>query len=400
MISTIEEALSDLRKGKLIIVCDDEDRENEGDFVGIAEVITAEQINFMAKFGRGLICAPISADFAAKLDLNLATKQNVGTNDTNFTDSVDHVSVTTGISAYERAVSIQKLVSSDAAPSDFRRPGHIFPLISKDGGVLVRAGHTEAATDLARMAGFKEGGVICEIMSDDGSMARMPELIEIAARHDLKIVTIKDLIEYRLLNDSLIKREIEIDLPTDFGAFRLYGYSTTVDNHLHLAIVKGDLTSFDSTPTLVRVHSECLTGDVFMSCRCDCGPQLEKSLSIIDENKSGVLLYMRQEGRGIGLLNKLKAYKLQEEGFDTVEANLKLGFPDDLRDYGIGAQILRDLGVKSIDLLTNNPRKIVGLEAYGLKVSSRRPIEVPSNQDNLRYLHTKKSKLGHLLDNL
>lgn len=398
MFNTIEEAISDLKQGRLIVVCDDENRENEGDIIGAAEVITADQINFMAMYGRGLICTPISKSIAERLDLGLATKRNVAANDTNFTDSVDSVEVTTGISAVERALTIKKLIDPLSTSSSFRRPGHVFPLISVDGGVLVRAGHTEAATDLAKLAGFAEAGVICEIMNDDGTMARLPQLHEFAIKHGLKLITIKDIIEYRFAHDKLVNCEVIVDMPTDFGHFKLHAYESKVDRSLHLAIVKGEVNGIDNV--LVRVHSECFTGDVLHSQRCDCGSQLEKSLSMIEAEGHGVVLYMKQEGRGIGLLNKLKAYSLQEKGYDTVEANRMLGFDDDLRQYGIGAQILSDLGLSNIRLLTNNPRKIVGLEGYGLKVVDRIPIIIDPVPANLEYLKTKKNKLGHLFDSI
>lgn len=395
MFHSIEEALEDLKNGKMVIVCDDEDRENEGDFVMLAEFATPEAVNFMAKEGRGLICAPITDDLAQKLDLRPMTEVNTDTNGTAFTISIDHVRTTTGISAFERSDTIISLLDEDAKPADFKRPGHIFPLIAKGGGVLRRAGHTEAAIDLARLAGGKEAGVICEIMNEDGTMARVPQLKEFSKRFDLKLITIQSLIEYRLIHDSLVKREAEIELPTEYGNFRAVGYTSIADGNEHIALVKGEIK--EENPTLVRVHSECLTGDVFGSCRCDCGPQLEAALKHIEANGNGILLYMRQEGRGIGLMNKLKAYKLQEEGYDTVEANHKLGFKDDLRDYGVGAQILRDLGVRKMHLLTNNPRKIAGLKGYGLEILERIPIQMPTKEENKHYLQTKQQKLGHLL---
>ncbi len=391
----IEDAIYDLMRGKVIIVVDDEDRENEGDLIALADKATPEVINFMIREARGLLCVPITQERAEALDLPPMVSHNTDYHGTAFTVSVDHVSTTTGISAPERSLSVKALIDPDAKGTDFRRPGHIFPLIAKEGGVLRRAGHTEAAVDLARMCGSVPAAVICEVIKEDGTMARLPDLEIFAQQHSLKLITIKDLIHYRNEKEKLVHREIEVRMPTDFGTFNAIAYTNEVDNKEHVAFVKGKIDS--SQPVLVRVHSECLTGDVFHSHRCDCGPQLEAALRQIDEAGSGVLLYMRQEGRGIGLINKLRAYSLQEQGLDTVEANIKLGFAPDLRDYGIGAQILKDIGVRDIRLLTNNPRKIKGLEGYGLNVVERVPIQMMENEDNTGYLHTKKTKLGHLL---
>lgn len=395
MFDPIEEAIYELMQGKVVIVCDDEDRENEGDFVAIAEKTTPEVINFMVTHGRGLVCTPITEDRAKELDLVPMVDHNTDPHGTAFTVSIDHHTTTTGISAHERSDTVLALVDDQTKKHHFKRPGHIFPLIAKNGGVLRRAGHTEAAVDLARLSGAKPAGVICEIMNEDGSMARVPELRKIADEHDLKMITIKDLISYRHRKDKLVKQEVEIKLPTVFGDFRAIGYTDVLEGKESVALVKGKIR--EGEPTLVRVHSECLTGDVFGSNRCDCGPQLHAALAQIEQEGSGILLYMRQEGRGIGLMNKLKAYKLQEEGYDTVEANEKLGFGPDLRDYGIGAQILRDLGVTQMKLLTNNPRKITGLKGYGLEVVDRVAIQMPHNVDNERYLRTKTEKLGHML---
>lgn len=392
----IEEAIYDLMLGKVVIVVDDENRENEGDFIALAEKATPDVINFMITEGRGLVCVPITSERAEELDLPPMVTRNTDYHGTAFTVSIDHMDTTTGISAHERSRTIKAMIDNKTKAQEFRRPGHIFPLIAKKGGVLRRAGHTEAAVDLARMCGSYEAAVICEVIKEDGSMARLPDLHEIAQKHDLKLITIKDLIQYRNEKEKLIKREVEVKMPTDFGSFQAIAYSNIVDQKEHVALVKGKIEGTD--PVLVRVHSECLTGDVFHSHRCDCGPQLAAALSQIDEAGAGVLLYMRQEGRGIGLINKLKAYKLQEQGLDTVDANLKLGFAADLRDYGIGAQILKDIGVRKIKLLTNNPRKIKGLEGYGMEVLERIPLQMKENEVNSKYLHTKQEKLGHLLD--
>ncbi|MEK4358872.1 bifunctional 3,4-dihydroxy-2-butanone-4-phosphate synthase/GTP cyclohydrolase II [Paenibacillus sp. FSL M7-1455] len=392
----IEDAIQDLRSGKVIIVVDDEDRENEGDFVALAEKATPEVINFMVTEGRGLVCVPLARERAEALELMPMTSQNTDHHGTAFTVSVDHRNTTTGISAQERSLTAKALIDPAAAPADFRRPGHMFPLIAKDGGVLRRAGHTEAAVDLAVLSGSAPAGVICEIMKEDGTMARLPDLQGIAKKHGLRLISIQDLIKYRNEREKLVHRAAEVRMPTEFGEFKAVAYTNDVDDKEHLALVKGTISGDE--PVLVRVHSECLTGDVFHSLRCDCGPQFAAALRQIEQEGTGVLLYMRQEGRGIGLINKLKAYELQEQGLDTVDANLQLGFPADLRDYGIGAQILKDLGVSKIRLLTNNPRKIKGLEGHGLEVVERVPIQMEAGKDNSRYLQTKRAKLGHMLN--
>ncbi|GAB4136391.1 MAG: bifunctional 3,4-dihydroxy-2-butanone-4-phosphate synthase/GTP cyclohydrolase II [Bacteroidia bacterium] len=398
VLNTIEEAIEEIKAGKVIIVVDDEDRENEGDFLTAARNVTPEVINFMATHGRGLICAPIIEDMADKLGLEMmVSNTNTSVYETPFTVSIDLKGhgCTTGISAHDRAKTIQALIDPKIKPEEFGKPGHIFPLRAKKEGVLRRAGHTEAAVDLARLAGFEPVGCIVEIMNEDGSMARLPELLQIAKKFNLKIVSIKDLIAYRLRTESNIKREVEIELPTEHGDFRMVAYTHLPTAQPHLALVKG---SWDKDePVLVRVHSSCMTGDIFGSCRCDCGPQLHKAMEMIEKEGKGVIVYMNQEGRGIGLLNKLKAYKLQEQGRDTVEANLELGFQMDERDYGVGAQILRDLGISKIRLMSNNPRKRVGLIGYGLEIIDTIPLEIESNKHNRLYLETKRDKLGHAL---
>ncbi len=393
--ATIEEAVEDIRAGRMLVVVDDEDRENEGDLLMAADKATPESVNFMAKHGRGLICMPMLGERLDELQVSMMVSDNTAPLGTAFTVSVDaRRGVTTGTSAYDRAVTIRTLVDPRTRPEDLTRPGHIFPLRAMPGGVLRRAGHTEAAVDLARLAGCAPAGVICEVLDDDGGMARLPELMQLARTHGLKVITIKALIEYRLQKEKLVRRSATTRMPTDYGEFTLIAYETTVDDRVPLALVMGDVAG--DKPTLVRVHSECLPGDVFGCRRCDCGSQLYKALALIEREGRGILVYMRQEGRGIGLLNKLRAYELQDQGKDTVEANHALGFRADLRHYGIGAQILVDLGVKNLRILTNNPKKIVGIEGYGLHVMERVPIEIPATDANRRYLLTKRDKLGHL----
>lgn len=396
-LNTIEEAIEDIRAGKIIIVVDDEDRENEGDFLTAARNATPEVINFMATHGRGLICAPLLLDRCDELGLDLMVRENSATYETPFTVSVDLIGhgCTTGISASDRSKTVLALIDPETKPEDLGKPGHIFPLRARKEGVLRRAGHTEAATDLARLAGFEPAGVICEILNEDGSMSRLPELLVLAEKFNLKIISIADLIAYRMKHESSISREVRVEMPTRVGDFQLVAYSVNSTGQEHLALVKGSWEP--NEPVLVRVHSSCMTGDIFGSCRCDCGPQLEHAMRMIEEAGKGVIVYMNQEGRGIGLLNKLKAYKLQEEGLDTVEANLQLGFESDQRDYGIGAQILNDLGVKKIRLMSNNPKKRSGLIGYGLEIVENVPIEVGRNAHNERYLKTKQEKMGHSL---
>jgi 3,4-dihydroxy 2-butanone 4-phosphate synthase / GTP cyclohydrolase II len=397
--ATIEEAIEEIRQGRIIIVVDDEDRENEGDLVMAADKATPEAVNFMAKHGRGLICVPMTGERLDELKIWMMVNDNTAPMGTAFTVTVDaRRGVTTGTSAYDRALTIRTLVDDGMRAEDLTRPGHILPLRAMPGGVLRRAGHTEAAIDLARLAECYPAGVICEVLDDDGGMARGEQLTALAAQHGLMMITIKDLIEYRILKEKLVRRIATTRMPTDFGDFTAIAYDTTVDPRTPLALVMGTVAGED--PVLVRVHSECLPGDVFLSRRCDCGRQLERALEIISAEKRGVLVYMRQEGRGIGLLNKMRAYELQDQGKDTVEANQALGFQADLRDYGIGAQILVDLGVKNLRLLTNNPKKIVGLEGYGLHFVERVPIEIPANESNRKYLSTKRDKMGHLLTSL
>lgn len=397
--NTVEEAIEDIRRGRMVLVADDENRENEGDLIVSAAHATADNVNFMARYARGLICAPVSGEIARRLRLDPLAAHSTDRKSTAFLVTVDaREGTTTGISAEERALTARLLSDLDSRPEDFLRPGHLFPIEAREGGVLVRAGHTEATVDLVRLAGLPAAGLCCGVMNDDGTMARLPDLIAFAKRHGLKFIAVKDLIAWRCAREKLVEKRVEVNLPTEFGLFCVHAYRSKLqddDAHTHVALVKGDVLGVD--PVLVRVHSECFTGDIFGSLRCDCGPQLHAALSMIEKEGAGVLLYMRQEGRGIGLLNKLRAYRLQDEGMDTVDANVALGFPPDLRDYGTGAQILMDLGLRRIRLLTNNPKKVIGLGGYGLEIVDRVPLVIEPNEYNERYMRTKELRMGHVL---